>query len=208
MKALHRTFATHVGVSRFDLASEVDAIIVFRKSAHRLLSHNPLTAAFMTTPQAAVGVNTIAGKIAFRHFLETMLADLLQGPSAAIVRAIMTRTVNQPSIPFQRQDEEVGTYMINAIRSTPQWATWRSSCQLHTWFVKQHKPGTHYTPLARLATSNCISKDGISYFATPAQPEQLEIVTRLRSGLMAGLSQHSLDSLRSHIPPQWTQATP
>lgn len=137
-----------------------------------------------------------------------MLADLLQDPSAAIVRAIMTRTVNQPSIPFQRQDEEVGTYMINAIRSTPQWATWRSSCQLHTWFVKQHKPGTHYTPLARLATSNCISKDGISYFATPAQPEQLEIVTRLRSGLMAGLSQHSLDSLRSHIPPQWTQATP
>jgi hypothetical protein len=34
VKALHRTFATHVGISKFDLASEVDAFIAFRKSTH------------------------------------------------------------------------------------------------------------------------------------------------------------------------------
>lgn len=116
LRALHRAVATQVGVNRFELASEVDAIIAFRKSTPRLFSHNPLS---LTTPQAAVGVNTIAGEIAFQHFLDTILADLLQGPWVAIVRAILLWTLNQPSIPFQCQDEEVGNYMVDAIRSTP-----------------------------------------------------------------------------------------
>ena len=47
LKALHKAFVTHVEAHRFDLVSDVDAIIAFGCSTHRLLSHNPLTAAFL-----------------------------------------------------------------------------------------------------------------------------------------------------------------
>jgi hypothetical protein len=124
IKALHRNFITCVGVKIFDLVSEVPAIKAFRRSTHRFLSRNPLTAAFMNAPQAEVGLNTIPDKIAFRHFLEASLADLLQSTSAEIVRAIMHRTVNQPSQPLRSQDAVVGNYMVDAIHSAPEWATW------------------------------------------------------------------------------------
>jgi hypothetical protein len=208
VKDLHRNFLTCVGVKIFDLVSEVSAVIAFRRSTHRFLSCNPLTAAFMNTPQARVGLNTIPGKIAFRQYLDASLADLLQGTSAEIVRAIMHRTVNQPSQPFRPQDAVVGTYMVDAIRSAPEWATWQSCCQLHPWFVRQATPGSRYPSIAHLTTSTGAATDGTSYYVVPDRSELLEIVTRLRSGLTAGLQQHPLAALRQHVYPQWAQVEP
>jgi hypothetical protein len=127
VKTLHRSFVTRVNASKFDLVSEVDAIIAFRQLAHKMLSPNPLTAAFQATPQAAPGVTSIAGKIAFRHFLDTNMADLLAGASGAQVRAI-TRTVGQPNLPLQPHDEALGNDMIDIIRTMPAWANWESCC--------------------------------------------------------------------------------
>lgn len=98
--------------------------------------------------------------------------------------------------------------MVDALRSTQDWATWRSCCPIHMWFALQHAPGTVVTPLVRLAATYGTATDGISYFETPTQPELLEIVTKLRSGLVAGLKHHPFDSLKSTVPPQWSQVDP
>jgi hypothetical protein len=202
MKALHRDFITHVGTSSYDLVSAVDAIIAFRRANQRFLSRNPLTAAFMTTPQASLGVTSIPGKIAFRHYLDTTLADMLQGHLAPLVRNIIARTVGQPSLLLQPQDAETGRHMVDAIRSAPFWANWQSCCPSHSWFVQKRPPGQHFTPLSRLPTSMGFATDGESYFQAPDLSDLLEVVTRLRSGLMEGLAQHPLAPHRTQLPPE------
>jgi hypothetical protein len=207
VKALHRSFVTTVGASMFELLSTVPAGISFRKSSHRLLSLNPLTAAYLATSPSD-GVRTIAGKIAFRHFLESRLTDLLQGPSAAQTRAILSRTVGQPDLPLQPwQDDVVGQSMLDTLRASS-LTVWRSCCPLNSWYTRENSPGSHYTTLACLPIATGFATDGVNFFAVPGKHELLEAVTRIRSGLMDGLINYSLAPSGPRDHPSWTHVLP
>lgn len=96
--------------------------------------------------------------------------------------------------------------MIDALHNSAAWAVWSSCCQLHSWFIQENPPGSLSTPLVGLPTTTGYATDGTSYFSAPAQYDLLELVTR--SGLMDGLTYHSLASNILCPPPLWMHAMP
>ncbi len=102
----------------------------------------------------------------------------------------------------------VGQSMLDALRASS-WAVWSSCYLLNSWYTRDISPGSHYTTLFCLPTTTGYATDGVNFFAVPEKHKLLEVVTRIRSGLMDGLTNHplALSGPRDHHP-SWTHVVP